>query len=267
MRKTSLSIGLMVVLLGAAGVLSTGCPGTRPGRVAADVLVPPSEETQLGEQVSAQVERELRMHPNAEVQQYVRGLGEQIVRVADNVPDGINFTFQVVDDKQTSNAFALPGGWIYVYSGLMANMDNEAELIGVIAHEVAHVTRRHVAQRLVTLYGVDLLTRMALGQEPGIVQSVVATIVQQGFLLRYSRGQETDADNIGLTYIVRANYDPQGFISFFQTMVGQPSPPTFLLTHPAPEDRIRNIEEAIAQMKQVPTRTNRERFQAIKSQL
>src|SRR5690554_5489148 len=181
-------------------VLSTGCAGTKTGRVAADALVPVSEENALGRQVSNEVERELKIHANANVQQYVRNLGEQIVSVAPDVPSGIRFTFQVVDDPRTVNAFALPGGWIYVYSGLMAQMNTEAELAAVLSHEIAHVTRRHVAQRLVTLYGVDLLSKVALGSEPGVVTSIVGTVVEQGFLLRYSREQETDADEVGLRY-------------------------------------------------------------------
>lgn len=258
---------LMVLLVCGATALGAGCPGTQSGRVAADALVPVSEETALGRQVAAEVEREMRMHPNAEVQQYVRMLGEQIVSVADDVPEGIRFTFQVVDDPRTVNAFALPGGWIYIYSGLLREMETEAELVAVLSHEIAHVTQRHVAQRLVTLYGVDLLSSVALGNEPGVVASIVATIAQQGFLLRYSREQETDADEIGLKYMVRANYSPSGFIDFFQMMVDRPSPPEFLLTHPLPENRIRNVQSAVQQMSDVPTRDNRERFQEIKRQL
>lgn len=262
MQRTILSIIFIISLF-----LSAGCAGTKTGRVAADALVPVSEENSLGRQVSSEVEQELTMHPNANVQQYVRKLGEQIVSVVNDVPSGIRFTFQVVDDPRTVNAFALPGGFIYVYSGLMAKMNTEAELAAVLSHEIAHVTRRHVAQRLVTLYGVDLLSKVALGNEPGVVTGIVATVVEQGFLLRYSREQEIDADEVGLRYMVLANYNPYGFIDFFSLMQDQPSPPEFLLTHPLPANRIKFMKSEIKKISDVPTRDNRDQFQMIKRQL
>ncbi len=261
-QRTGLSILFVFIM-----VLSGGCAGTKTGRVAADALVPVSEENSLGRQVAAEVEQELTIHSNSEVQQYIRKLGEQIVSVVNDVPSGIRFTFQVVDDPRTVNAFALPGGYIYVYSGLMAKMNTEAELAAVLSHEIAHVTRRHVAQRLVTLYGVELLSKVALGSEPGVVTGIVATVVEQGFLLRYSREQETDADEVGLRYMIRANYNPYGFVDFFSLMLDQQSPPEFLLTHPLPANRIKLMKSEIQKISNVPTRDNREEFQAIKRQL
>jgi beta-barrel assembly-enhancing protease len=257
---------LLSVLLVGSPALLTGC-AVRPARVAADLLIPPSEEVVLGQQFSTEIESQLTMHPNGDVQAYVTSIGNQIVARVDDRPEGIEFTFRVVDDLSTVNAFAIPGGWIYVYSGLLQVMESEAELVAVLSHEIAHVTRRHIAQQLVTMYGLDALTRLALGQEPGIFASLMATVVQQGALLRYSRDMERDADDYGFHYMLNTGYDPRGFIDFFGRLTGGPQIPSFLLTHPSPEDRIERIEARINALEQVPTRRDSERFEAIKSLL
>lgn len=252
---------MAAVLLGAAPLFMSGCPQPA-ARTAADLLVPVSEEVELGRQLSDQVEGELKLHPSEELQSYVRGLGELIVSQVEDRPEGIEFHFQVIDDPNMVNAFALPGGWVYVFSGLLEAMDDEAELVAVLAHEVAHVTRRHVAQRLVTLYGVDVVTSLALGREPGLLSQLVATVAQQGFLLSYSRSQEDDADDFGMVYTVRANYDPRAFITFFEKLTGGGGFPEFLQTHPLPETRIENVEAFIDGLEDVPTRRETERFEA-----
>lgn len=256
----------LCLLLVGAPLLATGCP-VRPARAAADLLIPPRDEVMLGQQISAQIEQELTMHPNADVQAYVASLGAQILARVDDRPAEIEFTFQVVDDLNTVNAFAIPGGWIYVYSGLMQVMESEAELASVLAHEIAHVTRRHIAQRLVAMYGLDAIAQLALGQDPGLLGTIVATIVQQGALLRYTRDMERDADDFGLHYLVNSGYDPRGFIEFFERLTGRPSPPTFLLTHPSPEERIERIERQIRDLETVPDVRNVERFEAIQELL
>ncbi|MFU8802265.1 MAG: M48 family metallopeptidase [Bradymonadaceae bacterium] len=256
----------MSVLLIGAPLLGTGCP-VRPARAAADILLPPREEVMLGNQISQEIEEELTLHPDPNVQDYVSAVGKQIVARVEDRPEAIDFTFRVIDDLTTVNAFAIPGGWIYVYSGLMQAMDSEAELAAVLAHEIAHVTRRHLAQRLVAMYGLDVLTQVALGQDPGMLATIVATIVGQGALLRYSRDQERDADDFGLHYAVNAGYDPRGFLEFFGKLAGRPSPPDFLLTHPSPEARIERLESQIEELEEIPTRREQERFEAIKALL
>ena len=257
------SLCLLVV---GAPLLATGCP-VRSARAAADLLIPPRDEVMLGLQISAEIEGELTMHSNADVQAYVASLGAQVLARVEDRPGEIEFTFQVVNDLNQVNAFAIPGGWIYVYSGLMQVMESEAELASVLAHEIAHVTRRHIAQRLVAMYGLDAIAHLALGEEPGLLGTIVSTIVQQGAMLRYTRDMEREADDFGLHYLVSAGYDPRGFIDFLERLTGRPSPPTFLLTHPSPEERIERIERQIRDLETVPEVRNVERFMAIRQLL
>lgn len=255
---------LSMVMMFSLG--SVGC-GTVVGRAAADVLVPVEDENQLGEELMKEIESEVTLHSDVEVQRYVRDLGEQIARGVQNVPRGIRFRFAVVDDPNTINAFAIPGGYIYVYSGLIRAADNEAELAAVLSHEIAHVTRRHVAQRLVAAYGAETVAQMALGQEPGIIAQLVTVVASQGFMLKYSRDQESDADEYGLNYLVAAGYDPGGFVTFFQKLEGQPRVPTFLSSHPSPTQRITALKRMIRRLDHRPTRTEEARIREIQQRL
>ncbi|RAL24979.1 hypothetical protein DL240_01855 [Lujinxingia litoralis] len=255
----------MTALVLTTGVNAVGC-ATTPGRAAADVLVPVSDEVAMGRQMAQELEQELTLHPDPEVQAYVQKLGMEVVRAVPNRPKGLAFQFKVVDDPSQINAFAIPGGGIYVYSGLLRAMSNEAELVSVLSHEVAHVTRRHIAQRLVTAYGLDAIAQLALGQNPGLLSQLVGTVLAQGFMLKYSRDHERDADEWGLRYMVRADYNPQGFVSFFETLAGQGGAraPEFLLTHPHPESRIEGLQALIDEIPDKPTRTGQESFEAMK---
>jgi beta-barrel assembly-enhancing protease len=257
---------MMSVALMAVTVLLTGC-GTVFSRAAADVLVPVEEENRLGREIAREIDAELTFHSDTEVVQYVQNLGQQILRRVDNVPSGIRFYFRVVDDPNTINAFAIPGGGIYIYTGLMRAMDNEAELVAVLSHEIAHVTRRHIAQRLVAAYGAQRISEAALGNDPGLIGSLAATVIGQGFLLRYSRDQERDADEIGFEYMVAANYNPEGFVTFFRKLEGQPTPPTIISSHPPPSERVQYLTEMIRALDQRPTRLEAERFLQIKARL
>ncbi len=235
--------------------------------VAADALVPVEQENQLGEEFEEELRQELDFSDDDVLVDYVRGLGEDIVAGVDERPDGIEIEFNLVDDPDMVNAFAIPGGGIYVYTGLLREMENEAELTAVLGHEVAHVTRRHIAQRLVAAFGAEAVTQMALGEEPGIVARLVSAVAQQGFMMTYSRSMERDADRWGVRYQVDAGYNPQGFITFFEKLQAQPSPPVFLSTHPPPEERIENIQGHIDDIGRVPSRLEEERFQEMRDRI
>lgn len=164
-RSSSLALAAALSLGGGLGCSTTSGPGGRMTAAAADVLVPVEQENQLGQQMAAEIQAEMTMHPDPEVQAYVANIGNRLVAAAQaDVPSGITFRFHVVQDDATVNAFAIPGGDIYFYTGPMRLAENEAELAGVLGHEVAHVTNRHIAQRLVAQYGLQSIIAMALGQ-------------------------------------------------------------------------------------------------------
>src|SRR5438132_833649 len=118
--------------------ITTHCATFGIGRMAADLLLPVSEENKLGAQMAAEVKQKL--HPSRELQDYVAKVGAKIAAKAKDAPRGIKFTYKVIDDDKTVNAFALPGGHIYVYTGLLKMAGDEAELAAVLGHETAHVT-------------------------------------------------------------------------------------------------------------------------------
>jgi predicted Zn-dependent protease len=252
-----------------AGCATTQGAGNAAAEGAADVLLPPREEEKLGERFSKNIESELKLHPDEQVQAYLQTMGQQVLKAAGNdAHQAIKFEFHVVDDPDTINAFAGPGGQIYFYSGLLKQADTKAEVMSVMAHEVAHVTERHVAERMVASYGIEALMSAAVGDNPGLLARLATSLAAQGFLLKYSRDQETEADRTGLKYIIGSGYDPNGFISFFQKIKQQGgSPPVFMSSHPLPQQRIDNVQKILNSQSQLPSKSGRDEHQQILNKL
>lgn len=248
-----------------------GCGGnSKSGRAAADLLLPPSEETKLGKELSTEVEKELKILKDPEVTSYVASIGKKMVKQAGKtVPTGIKFQFKVVDDPKTVNAFAMPGGFIYVYTGLLLAAKNEAEVAAVMGHEVAHVTRRHIAQRLVAMYGIQSLASIALGNNPGLVSEIVAGVAANGYLLKHSRDAERDADAVGIRWITRAGYNPNAYVTFFETLAKQGgSPPELISSHPDPGSRVSSAKSFIKTVRNPPKSTgNSSKFASIQAKV
>lgn len=272
---TRISRALAASLSALVLVTATAC-GTTAGKqavetateTAADIVLPVAEEQKLGEQMAVEVDKQLKMHTDPEVNAYVDRVGKRIVDAADNVPEGISFEFHVVDDDETVNAFAIPGGHIYVYSGLLKAVDNEAELASVLAHEVAHVTRRHIAQRMVAMYGYQTLASLALGENPGMVGQLAASVAAQGLLLKHSRDHEYHADVNGLRYLIAAGYDPHAMASFFEKLQGESDVPAFaefLMSHPMSSSRVEQVRLLLQNRRDLPTETGEERHEVLET--
>jgi predicted Zn-dependent protease len=258
--KSYLLIILSVLTLGQ------GCATSAATMAAANVLVPVSEENSLGLKMQPEIETEAKLSSNAALQSYVQSLGAKVAKAAQrDIPSGIKLQFKVVDDPNTVNAFAIPGGTIYVYTGLLKAASSEAEVVGVLGHETAHVTRRHVAQQMVTMYGLQGVLDMGLGKNPGMISSTVANVASQGYLLKYSRDHERDADEFGIKYAAAAGYDPHGFANFFKKLGGSGGP-EFLSTHPEPTARASTAESRIKAMSNPPTYTGEAEFKAKKAE-
>ena len=241
------------------------CGASQFGRGAADTLFPVSDENKLGAELSAEIEKELKLSTDAQLNAYVASLGTRTVAAAKGtVPAGIKFTFKVVDDPNTVNAFAMPGGYIYVYTGLLKKSENEAEVMAVMAHEVAHVTRRHIAQRLVATHGLQSLLSVALGENPGLVSEIATGVIANGYLLKHSRDAETDADAVGIEYTVDANYSPQGYVTFFDKLAADAAAvPAFLSTHPDPKGRANAARAYIKTHKNLPEKLTSSEYTAV----
>jgi predicted Zn-dependent protease len=212
-----------------------------------------TEERQLGEEVNRQVRREVSLIRDPVVVNYVRAIGQRLVDAAGSQP--FTFRFYVAEGDQI-NAFALPGGYIYVNTETLLRAENVSEVAGVIGHEVGHVVERHVArnyrraQRVGILHGVSVVTAAIVGGGAAARAADYGTgVAGAAYLNSYGRDAEREADAFAVRVLPRAGYDPDGLASFFETMIhesGGGEPPAFLSSHPATHERIRNTRGMIA---------------------
>ena len=243
-------VALALLGLGACATVDRGID--RGASAAADVLIPPESEAKLGSQLAAQVNQEERISKDSDLQAYVDRVGARVLSVVPKADrHGQTFTFTVIDKPKEVNAFAIPGAHIYVYSGLIAAAANEAELAGVLAHEIGHATARHGAELLVKGMGLQTVMDLALGQNPNQLAALGAQIAGQGYLAQNSQDQEREADTRGLRYLTAAGYDPYALPNFFQKLAKmQGSSPgaiaKFFASHPAPAERAKTARTAIA---------------------
>ena len=208
------------------------------------------KEIALGKQLASEVERQAKIINDPVVAEYVNRVGQNLVRNSDaKVP----FTIKVIDSEEV-NAFALPGGFFFVNSGLILKADNEAELAGVMAHEIAHVAARHGTRQAtrgeIAQLGMIPLIFMGGWTGYGIYQAA-SVLVPVGFL-KFSRAMESEADLLGLEYMYKAGYDPTAFVDFFEKIetLEKRKPGTMakvFSTHPPTDARIqaaqKNIQE------------------------
>ncbi len=222
-----------------------GCATTGPGRPGGGlVLIPTQEEVNIGAQVARQVERKypvLRNHPAAD---FVEEVGQRLARVCDR--HDVTYHFRVLVGKEV-NAFSLPGGWVYVFTGLLEKLDNTAQLAGVLGHEIGHIVARHAVKRLQIALGVGILYSLFVGERAGPLTQNAIRFIMDLAMKGYSRANEREADRLGLLYEYRAGYNPQGIIQVMKILRGIhhgriPSWERFLLDHPPPQERITLLE-------------------------
>ena len=227
--------------------LFLSCATTGPGGKKSLILIPTSTEVEIGREVSSEVESNEKLLNNQKVQNYVNDVGQKIVKVCDR--RDIKYTFKVID-KAEVNAFACPGGFIYIYTGLIKILDNEAQLASVLAHEVGHVVARHSVKRLQTVYGYSILIDVLLGDKMSDVARQMIDAATFLILQGYGRDNEFEADNYGILYTKKANYNPKGMIQLFEKFKDmEDNPPsvfeTLIASHPPTKDRINNGNKQI----------------------
>ena len=211
------------------------------------------KEIAIGKGLAQQVEKQAKIINDPVISEYVNRVGQNLVRNSDaKVP----FTIKVIDSEEV-NAFALPGGFFFVNSGLILKADSEAELAGVMAHEIAHVAARHGTKQatrgeIAQLATIPLII-MTYGTWTGYgIYQAASILVPIGFL-KFSRGFESEADMLGLEYMYKAGYDPTAFVDFFekiQTMEKR-KPGTMakvFSTHPPTDDRIKAAQKNIQEI-------------------
>ncbi len=208
-------------------------------------------EQALGRELAAEVESQARMVTDPVVTEYVNRIGQTLVRNSDaQVP----FTIKVIDNDEV-NAFALPGGFFYVNTGLILAADNEAELAGVMAHEIAHVAARHATKNATKaqIWNLVSIPLVFMGGPAGYAIREVAGLAIPMSFLKFSRDAEREADLLGVEYEYAAGYDPAAFVQFFEKLKARGKEKNSFIakafnTHPMTADRIKRAQQEIATM-------------------
>jgi predicted Zn-dependent protease len=224
-------------------------------------LMSEAQEVQLGQEMDAQVRREMGLYDDAELQRYVQNIGLRLARASErpNLP----WQFAVVDEPAI-NAFALPGGYIYLTRGILPFLDDEAQLAGVLGHEIGHVTARHAAQQYTkaTTAGIGVTLLSIFVPEARPLQNITETALGVLFL-KHGRDDELQADRLGVQYAARTGWNPAGVAGMLTTLArldeaagSRRGVPNWLSTHPAPADRVDKVQAAIQQAAASPVGTS-----------
>lgn len=233
------------------------------------------EDINLGKQVAVDAEKQLPSCNAPKVDAYLAGLGSKLIA---KLPTGgveYPWEFHCVNDKGI-NAFALPGGFVFVNRGAIEAADNEAQLAAVIAHELSHVALRHgtteATKARAAQAGVEIIGAIFGGNAGGALLTELGRFSAGGVLLRYSRAAETQADVVGTQVLYDTGYDPRALVQFFEKIEadsrGQ-NPPEFFSDHPNPEHRVERVEEEIDKLGGLPRNIKRDsvEFEAIKREV
>ena len=232
-------------------VIHSGC-GTNPATGRSQLnLYSEAQEIELGRQADQQIVTQQGLYDDPELAAYVERVGQELARSSER-PE-LPWTFRVLDDAVV-NAFALPGGFIYVTRGILAHMNSEAELAAVLGHEIGHVTGQHGVNRLSKAQFAQLGVGVGAILAPEVAQQIggLAQTGLQLLFLQYGRDDEREADALGFRYADRAGYPPGAFVDMFAMLgassrgAGQARLPTYLTTHPHPEERRRTAEQRVA---------------------
>jgi beta-barrel assembly-enhancing protease len=240
-----------------------------------------SEDVKIGAQTSQEIASNSKEFPllpesgNEQVYSYVRGITTKILN-SGSIKHRNDFPWvvKIINDNKTLNAFCTPGGYIYVYTGLIKYLDSEDQLAGVMGHEIAHADNRHSMQQMVQLYGIQALASIGAQvatknssngtQKAAMTAADVATALVG---LKFSRAHETDADNSSVLYLCSTDYNAAGSAGFFEKISNEATPPEWLSTHPNPANRVQNINNQAKQAGCNGSSKNVQQYQRIKQLL
>lgn len=247
LKKTT---GCVILLLTLA--LTTCARAPETGRLQF-IIVGDDTMNQLGADAYTEIKEGEKISGNPRLKRIVERVGRRIARASDRTD--FEWEFTVIEDSLMVNAFALPGGKVAVYTGILPVAQSEAGLAVVLGHEVAHATARHGAERVSQQLGAGIvMTAAAVGlrnhENRGIIMAGLGLGATVGVLLPYSRTHESEADRIGIRYMARAGYDPREAPKFWKRMsekAGGKQPPEFLSTHPAPDKRVEALDTYVSE--------------------
>ncbi len=221
-----------------------------------------SDEVKMGIQFDKEIRKNPKEYPiykkNPKVKEYINN---RIFKHILNSPEikkkkVYHYRLDIIDNDSVLNAFAVPGGYLYIYTGLLKYLDSEAALAGVIGHEIAHVERRHATQRITAAYGLQIIASLALGNNPAQISEIVANLFTGLTLLANSRAAEDESDEYSIKYLRSTRYYPGAVKFFFEKMrddglvsSGGAGIAAYLSTHPDPIDRIKSANERLKALK------------------
>ena len=248
----------------------TGCSSSLVKALTDVNIFTDAEELQFGKAYVAQHEKAVKLYTDPVVLNYINALGQSLVRHSkrSNIP----YTFKVVDKKGV-NAYAVPGGFIYIHLDLIRMAKTEAELAFVLGHEIGHIVGQHSMKRITKIYGFEIVKQIILGEDASEVEKLITEIIAAGLLFRYSRDNERESDFYGVQNVYDAGISPEGAIGFFENLQNlqkrEPSALEKLIsTHPVHNERITNVRSHI---RQLPPKSGLQRdssdFRAIKRRL
>ena len=244
--RTTRRIGLLVCA--ALVVTSSAAHGQLLGPLSED------EEVALGRLAAAEIEKDLTLLTDDAVTSYVSELG--LALAARSGRSHLTYQFKVVDAAEI-NAFALPGGFIYVHRGLIEATETEAELAGVLGHEIGHVVARHGAKQAqraaIATLGLRVLGSVLGRGTGGRIGAMAAEMVTAGTFMRFSRDAEREADRLGAENVAAGGHDPHGMVTFFERLdrlrEGQSNAAErFFSSHPSPAERVSNIQDLVVSL-------------------
>lgn len=231
------------------------------------------DDIKLGKQLDDQIAADPATYPLLSESQYPKAY-EHIRRITNTLlnsgkikyKDKFVWQIKIIKDDSTLNAFCAPGGYIYVYTGIIKYLDDESMLAGVMGHEIAHADRRHSTDQLTRKYGVDFLLGLLLGNN----QNAIAGIAEGLGTLAYNRANETESDLASVEYLCETDYYSAGAAGFFKKLIEQGQAgktPAFLSTHPNPDNRVENIEGKAKELNCTGTNKNEASYADLKASL
>jgi beta-barrel assembly-enhancing protease len=231
------------------------------------------DDKALGNQVAAQIAADPAHYPILDSIKYAKAYAH-LYRIVRTLLDSgglihakdFDWQIKIIQNDTVLNAFAAPGGKIFVYTGIIKYLDAEDQFAGVLGHEMAHADRRHVTDEMTKAYGIDLLLQVALGKNPGALAQMAAQLTE----LKFSRDAEAEADKYSVIYMYNTSYDARGVGRFFEKLIasGQAgNTPQFLSDHPSPANRVQAITDEWQSLGGKTGNTYPSRYQDFKSSL
>jgi len=232
------------------------------------------QDRQFGAQVNAEILSNPKEYPilpergNEDVYRYVRGITSKLLNSGKvKNKDAFVWEVRIIEDNKTLNAFCTPGGYIYVYTGLIKYLDSEEQLAGVMGHEIAHADLRHSTKAMTKQYGMSTLLQVLTGGEGSAAQ--LGQIAAGLTSLKFGRDAESEADTYSVVYMCPTEYEADGAADFFIKLQesGGSRPPQFMSTHPDPGNRVANIQAQAKDLGCSGTATNKTAYDRIKAKL